>query len=79
MECPLRIIIWNVYIYLHLLHSTIYFQLSTFYFLLSHDALRHHGDKRWLRFATPKLPYTMPCAIIALATFINPAMLAPLT
>ena len=24
-------------------------------------------------------PYTMPCAIMALATFMKPAMLAPLT
>jgi hypothetical protein len=79
MECPLRIIIWYVYINPHLLHSTFYLLLSTFYFLLSHDALRHHGDKRWLRFATPKLSYTMPCAIMALATFMKPAMLAPFT
>ena len=51
------------------------------------------AKKRWLRFghqrknvgfaslcrSFPRNSYTIPCAIIALATFMKPAMLAPRT
>ena len=50
MECPLCIIIWNVYIYLHLLLSTMPCAImginvgsASLRRSSSHDALRHHG------------------------------------
>ena len=56
--------------------------LATYYLLISHSSfLIPHSSllTSYLSFLIPRSYQSTPCAIIALATFIKPAMLAPFT